>query len=196
MKTITERRVVGELNIVDNRKAKKWTRKELVARALWETVGRKVFFISPRPLWGFRRAILRVFGAQISADVHIDPNAKIFIPWNLIVDRQAAVGDGAILYSLGIIKIGARATISQYAHLCAGSHDYRSPNFELQKASILIGEDAWVCADAFIGPNVSVGNGAIIGARAVAMRSVPGGAVFVGNPGRIVKWRLSENGDL
>jgi putative colanic acid biosynthesis acetyltransferase WcaF len=100
------------------------------------------------------------------------------------------VGDRAILYSLGEIAIHRGATVSQYAHLCAGSHDYRDPLLPLTKPPIVIGAGAWICADAFIGPGVVVGEMAVVGARAVAMRHVPAHAVVVGNPAEQVSTRL------
>ena len=77
-----------------------------------------------------------------------------------------------ILYGLGPIRIGARSTISQGAHLCAGTHDHRRRDFPLVKAPITIGDDVWVCADAFIGPFVEIGDRAIVAARSVVMKPV------------------------
>ena len=125
---------------------------------------------------------MRLCGAKIAADVHIHPSVRITIPWNLEIGAGAAVGDRSILYSLGAIQIGPRATISQGAHLCAGTHDWRDPTMPLLKRPIKIGADAWVCADAFIGPDVSVGEGAIIGACAVVMKNVAPRTIVVGNP--------------
>ena len=103
---------------------------------------------------------------------------------DLTIGEEATIGDRAILYALGRITIGARATISQGAHLCAGTHDYREPSFPLLKLPIVIGEGAWICADAFVGPNVIIGDFAIAGARAVVMRNVLPRAIVTGNPAR------------
>lgn len=109
------------------------------------------------------------------------------MPWNLNLGAQCAVGDRAILYALGKIEIGARATVSQGAHLCAGSHDLTVASRPLIKPPIVIGEDAWICADAFVGPDVRIGEGAVVGARAVVMRDVPKRRVAVGNPARLTE---------
>jgi putative colanic acid biosynthesis acetyltransferase WcaF len=107
---------------------------------------------------------------------------RISIPWHVEIGHQAALGDRAILYALGKIKIGKRATISQNAHLCAGTHDWRDPARSLLKTPIQIGADAWVCADAFVGPGVRIGSGAILGARGVAMKDLAPGHIGTGNP--------------
>lgn len=174
------------LNITQNRRHRTWTRAELLKRALWELLRGPLFAWSPRPFWSWRRTVLRLFGAKIGPDVHIHPTVQIAVPWTLEIGAQAAVGDAAILYGLGPIRIGARATISQYAHLCAGTHDYRRADMPLIKSRIEIGEDAWVCADAFISPDTTVGRFAIVGARAVVTHDVAEGAIVVGNPARVI----------
>ncbi len=180
------------LDIRGNRAASKWTTRELLARFAWEYLGAIIFRLTPRPLWGARRTILRIFGAEIANGVHIFPNVRIAIPWHLSMGEFSSLGDRAIVYNLGKITIGARATVSQYAHLCAGTHDHRVSTFDLLKPPIAIGPDAWICADAFVGPGVSVGAGAIVAARAVAVRDVADRAVVAGNPARSVKKAVPE----
>lgn len=135
---------------------------------------------------------MRIFGASVGRNVHICPSVKITIPWNLTIEDDVGIGDSAILYALGPIRIGKRTTISQYAHICAGSHDYHDPDMPLLKLPIQIGCDVWICADAFVGPEVAVGDRAIVGARAVVIRDVPENAVVVGNPARKVHDRCSS----
>lgn len=181
-------------DIASNRRARKWTRKELLGRAAWEILRGPLFGWTPRPLWGWRRMVLRAFGAQVGSEVHLHPSVRIAVPWNISIADHSAVGDRAILYSLGPIRIGARVTISQGAHLCAGSHDWRAPDMPLLKPAITVGDDVWLCADCFIGPGVTVGANAIVGARAVAMRDVEPGTIVAGNPARVVSHRTMPQG--
>lgn len=174
------------LNIKANRAASKWSGRELVGRALWESLRGPLFAWTPRPFWGWRRAVLILFGARIGRNVHIHPSVRIAIPWNLDVGDFVAVGDRAIIYNLGLVTIGASATISQHAHLCGGSHDHCRPDLPLVKATVTIEEGAWICADAFVGPNVIVGRLAVVGARAVVTRDVAASSIVVGNPARVV----------
>ena len=183
-----------KLDITANRRAQKWTAKELLGLMLWETIGSCLFAWSPRLAWGWRRAVLRTFGARVGRAVHIYPSVRIAIPWNLDIRDQAVVGDSAILYSLGLITIGPRATISQYAHLCAGSHDQNAPSFDLMKPPITICAEAWICADAFVGPGVTIGERTILGARAVAMKDIPDEVIAAGNPARLIRKRYGGKG--
>ncbi len=130
-----------------------------------------------------------MFGAQIGHDVHIYNSAVIYFPWNLRVGDWSAIGEGAFIYNLGPVAIGKHVTVSQRAHLCAGTHDYRKPDMPLLKPPITVEDKAWICADAFVGPGVTIGEGAVVGARAVAMRNVEPWTVVAGNPARFVKKR-------
>jgi putative colanic acid biosynthesis acetyltransferase WcaF len=172
-----------QLDIDANRKSEKWSRLEFAGRILWQ-LAYPFFAFSPRIFWGWRRWLLRLFGASIGRNVHIYPSTRIAVPWNLEIGDLSAVGDRAILYSLGHIRLGQQVTVSQYAHFCAGTHDHTKPDFPLVKAPITIGDGAWICADAFIGPNVTVGKFAIVGARAVVVKNVAEAAIVVGNPAR------------
>jgi putative colanic acid biosynthesis acetyltransferase WcaF len=176
------------VNVAANRASRRYRLGELCGRVLW-SIGASVFRLIPQPFYGIRRAILRAFGAQVGRHVHIHRTARIFLPWNLSIDEYSAIGDRAIIYNLGSVRIGARTTVSQNAHLCAGTHDYRDPAFPLLRLPITIGDDAWICADAFIGPGVTVGDHAIVAARGVAVRDVAPATIVGGNPARLIKPR-------
>ena len=175
-----------ELNIARNRATPKWTAREQCARVLWATA-HPLFLFSPRVLWGWRRMILRLFGASVGRQVHVYPSVKITMPWNVSFGESCAVGDDVRLYALGPISLGPRSTISHGAHICAGTHDYTRADIPLVKSPISIGTGVWVCADAFVGPGVTVGPYAIIGARAVAVTDVEEWTIVAGNPAKFIK---------
>ncbi|WP_439154837.1 DapH/DapD/GlmU-related protein [Yoonia sp.] len=177
--------MTARLDITANRRCRKYSRRTQVARVVW-ALCLPLFRFSPRPLWGWRVWLLRRFGARVGRCAHLHPTVRILMPWNLTIGDQVTIGDRAILYALGAITIGDRATVSQYAHLCAGTHDASDPARALRRLPVSIGTDAWVCADAFVGPDVRIGANAILGARAVAMRDLPAGCTGVGNPMRVI----------
>jgi putative colanic acid biosynthesis acetyltransferase WcaF len=176
------------LDVSGCRETRNYSIRELVLRVLWAACG-PAFRWSPRLLWGWRSGLLRLFGAKVGSRVRVDPSVRVFAPWNLEIGSDSSVGYDVILYNLGPISIGDRVTISQRAHLCAGTHDYTDARMPLQKVPIAIGDEAWVCADAFVGPGVHIGPRAVAGARAVVMRDVPEAAVVAGNPARVIKCR-------
>jgi putative colanic acid biosynthesis acetyltransferase WcaF len=184
----TQIETVVHLDIQGNRQAEKYTRSELARRLQW-TFGRGCFRFTPRPCFAWRRFVLRLFGAQVGAQVHIYGSATIYFPWNLRIGDWSAIGEGALIYNLGLVTIGARATISHGAHVCAGTHDYLKPDLPLLKPPIEIRDQAWICADAFLGPGVVVGEGAVVGARAVVVKDVEPWTVVAGNPARFVRKR-------
>ncbi len=182
------------LDIEAARAARPYSVREYAGRVLW-VLATPLFRLSPRPCYGWRRWLLRLFGASVGIEARVDPSTRVVIPWNLVIGNHASLGDRVLVYSLGLVNIGARATVSHLAHLCAGSHDYLDPRLPLMRSPIEIGADAWVCAQAFIGPNVTIGDGAVVAACAVVTRSVEPWSVVAGNPARFIKMRtLREEG--
>ena len=179
---------MSRLDIVANRAASKYTRHELFLRVLW-CFGKLLFRLTPRPCFGLRRSILRSFGAKVGENVNIYPSATIYYPWNLAIGGGSAIGEWALVYNLGKVSIGSRTTISQRVHLCAGTHDYNDVAMPLVKPPIEIGDEVWICADAFLCPNVKVGNRAVIGAASVVVKNVAEKEIVAGNPAKYIKER-------
>lgn len=180
------------LDVEKNRETRKYSRGEMVRRVSWGLM-RPLFRFSPRPCFGWRRFLLRALGATVGRDVHVYATAMIYFPWELKAGDESAIGEYAFIYNLGQVTIGARATVSHRAHLCAGTHDFTKTDFPLLRPPIRIGEQAWICADAFVGPGVSVGEGAIVGAAAVVTKDVPAWAIVVGNPAKEISHRVSPS---
>jgi putative colanic acid biosynthesis acetyltransferase WcaF len=176
------------LDVEQNRRSRKYSPSEMSCRILW-TFAKPLFRFSPRPCFAWRGFLLRCFGAKIGRHVHIYPSTTVYFPWNLEVGDESAIGEQAFIYNLGRVTLGARVTVSHRAHLCAGTHDHTKRDFPLLRAPIAIGSDAWICADAFVGPGVTIGEGAIVGARAVAMKDVKNRSIVIGNPARESKKR-------
>ena len=163
-----------------------------LARAAWSVVRVLLFRPTPAPLHAWRRLLLRSFGARIGDRVAVYPSAIIWAPWNLTIDEGATIGGDAIFYNVDRITIGKYGIISQGAHLCTASHAHDSVNFELVTAPIHIEEEAWIAAEAFVGPGVTISKAAVVGARAVVVRSVDERSIVAGNPARVIGRRAIE----
>ncbi len=159
-------------------------------RALWKLS--YLIFFRPFTLEVFRKwrnIVLRVFGAVIGKNSNVRATVKIWAPWNLEIGDFSSVGPSIDIYNQGKIKIGNRTIISQKSYLCASTHDHNLPNFPLLTKPIIIGDQVWVAADAFIGPGVTIRDGAVIGARAAVFKNVDPWTIVGGNPAEFIKKR-------
>lgn len=168
---------------------KYYSKKEVLLRLLWGMIYQLFFRLSPRIFYGWRNVLLRLFGADIGKGVKIYPTAHIAQPWLLKVGDSTVIAWEVRLYNLGLITIGSGTIISQYAHLCGGTHDFRNPGFKLLRTGLSIGSKVWIAADAFIGPGIIVGDNAIVAARAVVVKNVEPGTIVGGNPAKVIGQR-------
>jgi putative colanic acid biosynthesis acetyltransferase WcaF len=159
---------------------------------LWWLVQATLFAWSPQFCYGWRRFLLRLFGAKIGCSVILRPSVKVTYPWKLEIGDYSWVGDDVDLYTLGPIKIGRNVVVSQRSYLCTGSHDYTSEAFDIYQKSIVIEDEAWVASDVFIHPGVNIGKGAVIGARSTVMHDMPAEMISIGFPAKPVRHRLAN----
>lgn len=167
-----------------------YTFRQKVGRMLWGVVQSTAFRCSWPTWYRYRAWLLRCFGANVAPCSRIRRTVQVTCPWNLTVKANSAVGESARLYCLGPITIGERVTISQHAHLCAGSHDYSDHvHMPLTTPKINVDNDAWIAADAFVGPGIRIGQGALLGARGCAYKDLAPWTIYGGNPARALKSR-------
>ena len=155
-------------------------------RALWGVTWLLLFRPTPRPLHGWRCFLLRCFGAQIGRGVRVYQSARVWAPWNLVMQDGSCLGDEVDCYCVDTVHLGVGATVSQYCYLCTASHDYTRRSHPLVTAPIRIGQGAWVAADVFVGLGVTVGEGAVVGARSTVVKDVPPWVVVAGSPPRVL----------
>ena len=156
---------------------------------LWWIVQATIFKWSPQFLYGWRRMLLRSFGAEIGKGVIIRPSVKVTYPWKLVVGDYSWIGDEVTLYTLGSISIGKNAVISQKSYLCTGTHDYQSTNFRIYSEPIRIEDKCWVATDVYVAPGVTIQEGAVVGARSSVYNNLPPHMVCIGNPAKPIKDR-------
>lgn len=159
-----------------------FTTGEKATRAVWGIVWLTLFRISPRTAFRWRAMLLRVFGATVGKRVRVYNSAKFFWPGNAILRDDCVIGPDVDFYCVAKIDVAAGVIVSQYAHLCAATHDFRSPTFDLLPKPIRLESECWIAAGAFIGPGVTIGERSVIGARAAVFRDVPPGHIMGGNP--------------
>jgi putative colanic acid biosynthesis acetyltransferase WcaF len=156
-------------------------------RAVFMTCWTLLAAWTPPVLRGWRRMILRAFGAQLGPGANVYASVRVWHPRFLAMGAHATLGPRVNCYNQARVTLGAHAIVSQDATLCAGTHDYEDPDFQLRTRPIVLGAHCWIAAEAFVGPGVEVGDRAVLGARGVAMKDLAPGVVHAGNPARPIK---------
>jgi putative colanic acid biosynthesis acetyltransferase WcaF len=164
-----------------------------IERLAWTTTWLLLARWTPGVFNPWRTLLLRLFGALIEPGAAICGNARVWLPRNLIMRRFSTIGPDVDCYNMATIEVGEYAIVSQRAVLCGGTHDIYDRDFQLQARPIVIGKNAWIAAEAFVGPGVIVGEGAVLGARACAFRSLDPWTVYLGNPATAQKRRDIRN---
>ena len=162
---------------------------EYIRRAAWEMIGAPLVSLSPRKAHGWRRFWLRQFGATMQKTSYVKNTTKVRHPWLLTMGHHSCLAENVEVYNLGPIVIGDHSVVSQHTYLCAGTHDFTRWSMPLVTAPITIGENAWLGADVFVGPGVTVGELCVVGARSVVVKDLPARQVCAGNPCRPLRPR-------
>ncbi|MCC6426179.1 MAG: putative colanic acid biosynthesis acetyltransferase [Phycisphaerales bacterium] len=161
-----------------------------LARVAWGVVYVLIFRPSPRPLHFWRNWVLRAFGARLHPSSRVYPRARVWLPANLHMGAGATLADDVDCYNVRPIRIGEYTTVSQYSYLCGATHDHEDPGLPLVPKPITIGARAWIAADVFVSPGVTIGDGTVVGARSSVFRDLPPWVVAVGNPAKAIKPRV------
>lgn len=130
------------------------------------------------------------WGGVISDSATIYSSARIFAPWNLFMEDYSCIGPNTDIYCATKVVLKEKAIVSQYSYLCTATHDIRDRFFTLYSLPITLEKESWVAAKCFIGPGVTIGTGAVVGATASVYRDVPDFSVVGGNPARILNKRV------
>ncbi len=156
---------------------------------LWWLVEATLFRHSPQIFYGWRRFLLRLFGASIGRGVLVRPSVEITYPWKVSIGDHSWIGDHAVLYSLAEIHIGAHSVVSQRCYLCTGSHDPESAEFAIVALPIHIGSQCWLASDVFVAPGITVSDAAVVGARSSVFHDLPAAMICYGSPAQPVRRR-------
>ena len=166
------------------------TTKNRIGRLLWGVVWIVFYRPTPNFMHAWRSFLLRLFGAKIGRKIHPYPTSRVWAPWNLEMGDESCLADGVDCYCVSKVTIGANTTVSQYSYLCTASHDYSDPAMPLVVAPIVIGEKAWITADVFVGPGVTIGDGAVVTARSSVFSDIEPWVVARGTPAVAFKPRV------
>lgn len=164
-----------------------------IKRAFWY-VTNVLFFLNPLfPFYGFKRLLLRLYGAKIGRAVVIKPNVNIKYPWNLEIGDHTWIGERAWIDNLGKTTIGSHVCISQGAMLLCGNHNYKTSGFDLMVSDIILENGSWVGARSIVGPGTRMGSHSILIAGSVSVGLLEPWGIYRGNPAIFIRERKFDN---
>ncbi len=176
-------------NLKIHKLPKNFRGKSAIVVQTWWFVQATLFKLSPQFMYGWRRFLLRLFGAKIGKKVIIRPSVKITYPWKLKIGNYSWIGDDVVLYTLGEIEIGKNTVISQKSYLCTGSHDYNKIDFQIFSKKITIEDQCWLATDIYVAYGVTIGKGVVVGARSSVFNNLDAGNIYMGSPAKFSKKR-------
>lgn len=160
---------------------------------LWGIIHSCLFSISPQFMYGFRNFLLRLFGAKIGKNVLIRSSVIVTYPWKLSVGNNTWIGEETYIYNLAPITIGSNVSIAHRNFFNTGGHLYNKTTFDIFAKPITIEDECWITSEVNISPGVTIGKGAIIGAKSLVLKDMPSGMICFGNPAKPIKIREIEN---
>lgn len=128
---------------------------------------------------------------DVGARTAIMQNAEIVVGANarLTVGSSVYVGSSCNLRCGSSITIGNGVRLAQFVSLVDSNYEFRrrdTPIGSNVPGFIEIGADAWLGAQVVVLPNVTIGEGAVVGAGSIVTRDVPPYTIVVGNPAHVV----------
>lgn len=111
----------------------------------------------------------------------------------LIIGSYCSIGTGASFIMAG--NQGHRYDwISSFPFYYMSEVEYFHNSVDAYQAAggTIIGNDVWIGAEAMVMPGIEIGDGAVIGSRALVTKDVEPYTIVGGNPAKVIKKRFSE----
>jgi acetyltransferase-like isoleucine patch superfamily enzyme len=114
-----------------------------------------------------------VHGARIICDAEVTLGEYTLISWNVVLMDS---------YRVPLDPVSRRAEVCQVP-----LRNPRRLEADVVPQPIRIGRNVWIGFDSCVLPGVTIGEGAIVGARSVVMNHVEPFTIVAGNPARVVR---------
>ncbi len=164
----------------------------LLVRTIWYYVSLLVFEGGWFPFHGLKVLLLRRFGAKLGTGVRIKPQVRIKYPWRLTVGDHCWIGQEVWIDNLADVELGNHVCLSQRVYLCTGSHDHRSPGFELITGPIRVENGAWLGAGCLIVCGITIAANSLVAGGSVVTKNVPPATIVGGNPAKPIGHRQMQ----
>jgi putative colanic acid biosynthesis acetyltransferase WcaF len=158
--------------------------RSLLTECLWLLCS-ALLFSSWLPGSFWRRALLRLFGAEIGKGVIVKPFVKVKFPWRLHIGDFGGLGERVWIDNVAMVEIGPNSWLSQDVYVCSGNHDWTSLDLPLMTRAVTVEPNVWVGARAVVGPGVRIGRGSVVTLGTVVLGEIPPWSIV--SPGPMVQ---------
>lgn len=117
---------------------------------------------------------------------------------NLVVGDNVEIGFDNFIQALGGVTLGDNVMLAPGVKIWSVNHNYRAKGLLVREqgqtlAPVVIGNDVWVAANAFISPGVELPDGVVVATGSVVgVKKYPPHCIIAGNPARVIGYREDE----
>lgn len=132
---------------------------------------------------------------QLGKDVTIYPNVMFFGDGPIVIGDHVDIGNDTIIYASenGGVTIGSDTMIAAHCYIIDMDHGMEQGKLVRKQqnsvAAVTIGSDVWLGNNVTVLKGSWIGDGAVIGAKALVKGAIPENAIAVGVPARVLKYR-------
>lgn len=183
-----------------NRMGESLTVREVVNKALFrlETIVLEVtvyilHLVGAFPSHHVRRFFYRLAGVKIGKGSSIHMGARFYMPKGISIGMDSIIGEHVVLDGRAPLYIGNHVDIATDVMIYNAQHDTNSDDFANHTdAPVVIYDYVFIGPRAIILPNVTIGEGAIVGAGAVVTKDIPPFSIVGGVPAKIIGERKNK----
>jgi maltose O-acetyltransferase len=144
-------------------------------------------FVSAIPSRSLRSLYLRAWLGGIGPGACVQRGCRLLNGRKVSLGSRVVINFGCLLDGRHYrIDVGDDASIGPEAALLTLGHDPNSSDFATMGGPVVIGPRVWIGFRAIVLPNVTIGEGAVVGAGAVVTRDVEAYAIVAGAPARVI----------
>ena len=132
---------------------------------------------------------------KLGKNVTIYPDVMFFGDGEIIIGDNVNIGNNTIIYSSkgGGVSVGDHTMIAAQSYIIDADHGIEGGELISKQACtvepISIAKDVWIASNVTVLKGSKIGDGAVIGAKALVKGEIPSNAIAVGVPAKVKKYR-------
>ncbi|HTF28166.1 MAG TPA: WcaF family extracellular polysaccharide biosynthesis acetyltransferase [Flavitalea sp.] len=163
---------------------------------IWTFINYFIFYTALPWPYGFKRFLLKLFGAKLGRNLIIKINVRIKYPWKLIIGNNCWIGEDVWIDNLDDVVIGSNVCLSQGSMLLTGNHDYTISSFPYRLGKITIHDGVWIGARSVVCPGVTCQLNSILTVNSVANKDLSLMTIYSGNPAQPLRKRVIKDNTM